>query len=61
MTANTEKPKCCPIRRLERAGKFPARIRMGENRVGWRLADVERWFAERPTAKRPPADDEDAN
>ena len=47
------------ISRLERAGKFPARIRMGENRVGWRLADFERWFAERPTVQRPSADDED--
>jgi prophage regulatory protein len=37
------------IYRLERAGKFPSRIRMGENRVGWRLADVEGWFASRPT------------
>ena len=47
------------IYRLERAGKFPARIRMGENRVGWRLADFERWFAERPTVQRPPAADDD--
>ncbi len=46
------------IYRLERAGKFPARIRMGENRVGWRLADFERWFAARPTVQRPPADDD---
>lgn len=47
------------IYRLERAGKFPARIRMGENRVGWRLADFERWFEARPTVQPPPADDDD--
>lgn len=39
------------IYRLERAGKFPARIRMGQNRVAWRLADVEKWFADRPTVR----------
>jgi len=46
------------IYRLERAGKFPSRIRMGENRVGWRLADVERWFASRPTVPPPAAEDQ---
>jgi prophage regulatory protein len=47
------------IYRLERAGKFPARIRMGENRVGWRLADYEQWFNARPTVQPLPADDND--
>ncbi len=36
------------IYRLERAGKFPARVRIGTNRVGWRLKAVEAWFAARP-------------
>lgn len=45
------------IYRLERAGKFPARIRMGEHRVAWRVVDVEKWFAERPTVP-PPQEDE---
>jgi prophage regulatory protein len=35
------------IGRLEKAGKFPKRIRIGERRVGWRLADVEAWLEQR--------------
>lgn len=33
--------------RLERSGKFPARIRLSENAVGWRLSAIEQWLAER--------------
>ena len=40
------------IYRLERAGKFPARIRLGAHRVAWRLADIERWFASRQVVAR---------
>ncbi len=39
------------IYRLERAGKFPSRLRLGANRVGWKLSDIETWFAERPKAR----------
>ena len=39
------------IYRLERAGKFPSRLRLGANRVGWKLSDIEVWFAERPKAR----------
>ena len=35
------------ILRLEKMGKFPKRIKIGERRVGWRLSDVEAWLAER--------------
>ena len=35
------------ILRLEKLGKFPKRIKIGERRVGWRLSDVEAWLAER--------------
>ena len=35
------------ILRLEKRGKFPKRIRIGERRVGWRLSDVEGWLAAR--------------
>jgi prophage regulatory protein len=35
------------ILRLEKSGKFPKRIKIGERRVGWRLSDVEAWLAER--------------
>ena len=46
------------IYRLIRAGKFPQRVRIGENRVGWRLADIEVWSAARPVAWAPPAPNE---
>ncbi len=36
------------IYRLMRQAKFPQRIRIGENRVGWRLTEIEAWFAARP-------------
>jgi len=35
------------IRRLEKAGKFPRRLKLGQNRVGWRLIDIEAWIAVR--------------
>jgi prophage regulatory protein len=38
--------------RMERAGKFPSRVRLGENSVGWRLDEVEEWLAERPRVGR---------
>jgi prophage regulatory protein len=37
------------IHRLEKAGRFPRRLQLGPNRVGWRLADIERWINERVT------------
>lgn len=35
------------IRRLEAQGKFPKRIRIGENRVAWRRDEVEAWVQAR--------------
>ena len=35
------------ILRLEKQGKFPKRIRLGERRVGWLLSDVESWITSR--------------
>ena len=32
------------IARLEAAGQFPKRIRLGQNRVAWLLAEVEEWL-----------------
>jgi len=32
------------IARLEKAGQFPKRIRLGQNRVAWLLAEVEEWL-----------------
>lgn len=43
---------------LERAGRFPARVRLSARCVGWRLEDVQRWIADRPPAagsSEPPA------
>ena len=39
------------IARLEAAGQFPKRIRLGQNRVAWLLSEVEGWLDER-IAKR---------
>lgn len=39
------------IARLEKAGQFPKRLRLGQNRVAWMLSEVEAWIEER-LAKR---------
>lgn len=33
------------ITRLEQAGRFPKRLRLGENRVGWLEEEVNDWIA----------------
>jgi prophage regulatory protein len=35
------------ILRLEKAGKFPRRVRLGANRVAWLLVEIEAWVAAR--------------
>lgn len=35
--------------RDERAGKAPARVRLGDNAVGWRLSDITAWLESRLT------------
>ncbi len=35
------------IRRLEAKGKFPKRVQIGANRVGWVRAEVEQWIDDR--------------
>jgi prophage regulatory protein len=40
------------IARLEQAGAFPKRIRLGQCRVAWLADEVENWIAER-VALRP--------
>lgn len=42
------------ILRLEKAGKFPRRIRIGERRVGWRLEEVVAWLNDRAAASSNP-------
>lgn len=46
------------IHRLEKAGKFPRRLQLGANRVGWRLADIQAWVESR-TAPPMPAEESD--
>ena len=35
------------IARLEKAGQFPKRLQLGQNRVAWMLAEVEDWIEQR--------------
>jgi len=30
--------------RMERAGQFPARVKIGKGLVGWHLVEVEKWL-----------------
>ncbi len=32
--------------------KFPAKIQLGKNSVGWDLAEIEQWFEERVSATK---------
>jgi hypothetical protein len=43
------------IARMERAGKFPARVRIGMRRIGWRESELLAWFdsLERGMRKEP--------
>ncbi|MGR9109009.1 MAG: helix-turn-helix transcriptional regulator [Gammaproteobacteria bacterium] len=33
--------------RLERAGKFPKRVRLGQHRVGWVESEILEWLQQR--------------
>ncbi len=39
------------VGRLERAGRFPRRVHLGPNSVGWLEAEVEKWLRERVEAR----------
>ncbi|MGQ9370395.1 helix-turn-helix transcriptional regulator [Azospirillum sp. ST 5-10] len=39
------------IARLEHAGKFPRRIRLGERAVGWIEEEVDAWIEQRARAR----------
>lgn len=39
------------ILRLEKAGKFPRRMKFGQNRIGWRLTDIKDWLHARTPAE----------
>ena len=42
------------IARLEKAGSFPKRVRIGPNRVGWVEAEVLDWLQERLDSREEP-------
>ena len=42
------------IARLEKAGKFPRRVQIGPNRVGWIEAEVLDWLTERIDRREEP-------
>jgi prophage regulatory protein len=42
------------IARLEAAGSFPKRIRLGQNRVAWLLSEIEEWLDERIATRDAP-------
>ena len=46
------------IWRMEQAGQFPARIRIGKRRVGWRLLEVEEWMDCRQSVGAPITEEE---
>jgi len=44
--------------RWENDGRFPPRIKIGPNRVGWRNSEIESWVSSRPTVKNPQTSEE---
>jgi prophage regulatory protein len=45
------------IWRLERAGLFPQRRRIGRQAVGWLASDIDEWLATRPRGPQPARQD----
>ena len=41
--------------RMERAGKFPRRVQLGGNSVGWLDSEVENWFSAKAAERAAPA------
>ena len=39
--------------RLEREGRFPARVQLSDRAFGWIESEVEAWIAERVRERRP--------
>ncbi len=44
------------IDRLEKVGKFPKRIRLGPNRVGWIESEIYDWLKQRIAIRDNPTD-----
>lgn len=43
------------IRRLELEGNFPARRRVGDRSIGWKLVEIVDWVRSLPVEERVPA------
>jgi len=41
------------IDRLEKAGKFPLRIQLGQRSVGWHEGEINKWLDTRPRGPAP--------
>lgn len=39
------------LKTLETLGKFPRRVAIGDNRVGWVEAEVEKWMSDKIEAR----------
>lgn len=39
------------IWRMEQAGKFPQRLRLGGNSCGWLVSEIDDWIASRAAAR----------
>jgi len=44
------------IDRLEKAGRFPTRVKLGQARVGWIESEVLEWLQERIDSRDEPTD-----
>ena len=44
------------VQRLEKAGQFPLRVRLGPSRVGWVEAEVLDWLEVRLASREAPSD-----
>ena len=40
--------------RLEKAGKFPRRVHLSDNAVGWVEDELDKWLADRAAARKVP-------
>lgn len=39
------------IWRLEQAGQFPRRVRIGQRRVAWRVSEIDNWLKTRSASR----------
>ncbi len=39
------------VLRLEKVGKFPQRLKVGNRRIGWLYTEIETWINDRPRGR----------